>query len=66
MLNSYASKRLVTAIKTPALRNILICPYCGKNVEDNFDAEYIKMKSGHETFFHRTCLERALKGVINE
>lgn len=66
MLNASASKRLARANKTPSLRNITICPYCKQNVKENFDAEYIKMKGGHETFFHRTCLEKALKGVINE
>lgn len=64
MLDSYAKKRMEKAGKTPDLRSILSCPYCHHDVTNNPDAEYLKMKSGHETFFHRSCLAKALKGVM--
>lgn len=65
MLDTYAEKRLAKCNKTPDLRNVTICPYCMKIVQNNLDAEYLKMKSGHETFFHRSCLAKEIERRTN-
>ena len=61
MLNEYYKKKLTADHKKPDRRSVTICPYCKRSVfTSDLDAEYIKTRQS-EHYFHRGCLEKALR-----
>lgn len=61
MLNDYYKKKLKADHKKPERRPVTICPYCQRPVfSSDPDAEYIKTRQS-EHYFHRVCLEKALR-----
>ena len=61
MLNDYYKKKLKADQKNPERRVVTICPYCQRPVfSGGPDAEYIKTRQS-EHYFHRNCLEKALR-----